>query len=222
MESIIKVEKLVKIYHSGSSDIKAIDGVSVEVATGEFLMITGRNGSGKSTLLHLMALLDLPNSGEVIIQDQKTCHLSEKKRTDLRLRQLGYIFQEYALITELSALENVMLPAMMIGTSKEAMKRAIFLLDKVGLKNKENRLPSELSGGEQQRVAIARALVNKPKILFADEPTANLDTISSKSVLEIFKNLNEKDGITIVMVTHEEEELIYASRKIRLSDGRLV
>jgi len=147
--------------------------------------------------------------------------LSEKKRTDLRLRQLGYIFQEYALITELSALENVMLPAMMIGTSKEAMKRAIFLLDKVGLKNKENRLPSELSGGEQQRVTIARALVNEPKILFADEPTANLDTISSKSVLEIFKNLNEKDGITIVMVTHEEE-LIYASRKIRLSDGRLV
>ena len=147
--------------------------------------------------------------------------MSEKKRTDLRLRQLGYIFQEYALITELSALENVMLPAMMIGTSKEAMKRAIFLLDKVGLKNKENRLPSELSGGEQQRVTIARALVNEPKILFADEPTANLDTISSKSVLEIFKNLNEKDGITIVMVTHEEE-LIYASRKIRLSDGRLV
>jgi len=221
MESIIKVENLVKIYHSGSSDVKAIDNVSFEVSTGEFLMITGRNGSGKSTLLHLMALLDLPNSGEVIIQDQKTCHLSEKKRTDLRLRQLGYIFQEYALITELSALENVMLPAMMIGTSKEAMKRAIFLLDKVGLKNKENRLPSELSGGEQQRVAIARALVNEPKILFADEPTANLDTISSKSVLEIFKNLNEKDGITIVMVTHEEE-LIYASRKIRLSDGRLV
>ena len=222
MESIIKVEKLVKIYHSGSSDIKAIDGVSVEVATGEFLMITGRNGSGKSTLMHLMALLDLPNSGEVVIQDQKTCHLSEKKRTDLRLRQLGYIFQEYALITELSVLENVMLPAMMIGTSKEAMERAIFLLDKVDLMNKKNCLPSELSGGEQQRVAIARALVNKPKILFADEPTANLDTISSKSVLEIFKNLNEKDGITIVMVTHEEEELIYASRKIRLSDGRLV
>jgi len=222
MESIIKVENLIKIYHSGSSDVKAIDNVSFEVSTGEFLMITGRNGSGKSTLLHLMALLDLPNSGEVIIQDQKTCHLSEKKRTDLRLRQLGYIFQEYALITELSALENVMLPAMMIGTSKEAMKRAIFLLDKVGLKNKENRLPSELSGGEQQRVAIARALVNEPKILFADEPTANLDTTASKSVLEIFKNLNEKDGITIVMVTHEEEELIYASRKIRLSDGRLV
>jgi len=222
MESIIKVEKLVKIYHLGSSDIKAIDGVSVEVATGEFLMITGRNGSGKSTLMHLMALLDLPNSGEVVIQDQKTCHLSEKKRTDLRLRQLGYIFQEYALITELSVLENVMLPAMMIGTSKEAMERAIFLLDKVDLMNKKNCLPSELSGGEQQRVAIARALVNKPKILFADEPTANLDTISSKSVLEIFKNLNEKDGITIVMVTHEEEELIYASRKIRLSDGRLV
>jgi len=221
MESIIKVENLVKIYHSGGSDVKALDDVSIEVAAGEFLMITGRNGSGKSTLLHQMALLDLPNSGQVIIRGQKTCHLSEKKRIDLRLRQLGYIFQEYALIPELSALENVMLPAMMIGTSKAAMKRAIFLLDKVGLKNKENRLPSELSGGEQQHVAIARALVNEPKILFADEPTANLDTTASKRVLEIFKNLNKKDGITIVMVTHEEEELIYAGRKIRLSDGRL-
>lgn len=222
MESIIKVENLIKIYHSGNSDIKALDGISVEVAAGEFFMITGRNGSGKSTLLHHIALLDSPNSGQVIIQGQKTCHLSEKKRTDLRLCQLGYIFQEYALISELSALENVMLPAMMVGTSKVAMKKANFLLDKVGLKNKENRLPSELSGGEQQRVAIARALVNEPKIIFADEPTANLDTAAAKSVLEIFKNLNEKEGITIVMVTHETEELVYASRKIQLSDGRIV
>jgi putative ABC transport system ATP-binding protein len=135
---------------------------------------------------------------------------------------LGYIFQEYALISELSALENVMLPAMMVGTSKEAMKRAVSLLNKVDLNNKEKRLPSELSGGEQQRVAIARALVNEPKIIFADEPTANLDTVASKKVLDIFKNLNEKDGITIVMITHEEEELVYASRKIQLSDGRLI
>lgn len=135
---------------------------------------------------------------------------------------MGYVFQEYALISELSVLENVMLPAMMVGTSKEAMKRAVSLLSKVDLKNKEKRLPSELSGGEQQRVAIARALVNEPKIIFADEPTANLDTVASKKVLEIFKNLNEKDGITIVMITHEEEELVYASRKILLSDGRMI
>lgn len=222
MESIIKVENLVKIYHSGGSDVKALDDVSVEVAAGEFLMITGRNGSGKSTLLHHMALLDFPNSGEVIVRGRKTSHLSEKKRSELRLCQLGYIFQEYALISELSALENVMLPAMMVGTFKEAMKRAVSLLNKVDLNNKEKRLPSELSGGEQQRVAIARALVNEPKIIFADEPTANLDTVASKKVLDIFKNLNEKDGITIVMITHEEEELVYASRKIQLSDGRLI
>lgn len=222
MEPIVKVEKITKIYRSGDSDVKALNNVSVEVAAGEFLMITGRNGSGKSTLLHNMALLDSPNSGEIIIQGQKTSHLSEKKRSSLRLSQLGYIFQEYALISELSALENVMLPAMMIGTTKAAMKRANYLLHKVGLKNKENRLPAELSGGEQQRVAIARALVNEPKIIFADEPTANLDTTASKKVLDIFKKLNEKENITIVMITHEEEELAYATRKIQLSDGVLV
>jgi len=218
---IIRTEKISKIYRSGSMQTKALNNVSVNVESGEFLMITGRNGSGKSTLLHQLALLDYPDSGEVYIEGKKTTHLSEKKRMHFRLSKLGYIFQEYALIAEMTVLENVMLPAMMLESSKKAKKRAIEMLNKIGLHNKFDRLPSQLSGGEQQKVAIARALINRPKIIFADEPTANLDTIASKEVLSIFKFLNEKEGITIAMITHEPEELVYASRIIHLSDGRI-
>ena len=219
--AIIKTDSITRIYGSGSSRFKALNKLSFDIFSGEFLMITGRNGSGKSTLLHQLGLLDKPDEGEVCIEGQNTVDLSEKKRMDFRLKRLGYIFQEYALIAELSALENVMLPAMMLESKKVAKRRAIELLTRIGLKEKYNRLPAHLSGGEQQRVAIARALINRPKIIFADEPTANLDSVASKDVLEIFKNLN-KDGITIVMITHEPEELVYASRIVKLSDGRLV
>ncbi|MFA5157634.1 MAG: ABC transporter ATP-binding protein [Patescibacteria group bacterium] len=221
MEPIVACKNLFKVYHSGGSSVKAVNDLIVSVNQGEFVMITGRNGSGKSTLLHLLALLDQPDKGEVFVLNEPTSHLSEAKKMDFRLRQLGYIFQEYALIAELSALENVMLPSMMLNTSQVAKKKALDILDKLELSNKLNRLPSELSGGEQQRVAIARALINDPKVIFADEPTANLDTVSSKHILEIFKALNEKENITIIMVTHEPEELFYASRQIKLSDGRL-
>ena len=221
-EYIIVTKKISKTYDSGSVKFKALNRVSINVKSGDFLMITGRNGSGKSTLLHQLALLDFPDEGEVFIDGEKTTHLSEKKRMDFRLSRLGYIFQEYALIAELTALENVMLPAMMIEPSKKAKKRAIGILTKIGLKNKYGRLPSELSGGEQQKVAIARALINYPKIIFADEPTANLDTTASKEVLEIFKSLNEKEGITIIMITHEPDELVYANRIIKLLDGKIL
>lgn len=220
MGSVIACKDLLKIYRSGGSEVRALDNISISVDAGEFVMITGRNGSGKSTLLHLLALLDQPDKGEIFILGEPTSHLKEKKKSDLRLAQLGYIFQEYALIGELTALENVMLPSMMLGDSSTAKKKATEILEKVELSKKMHRLPSELSGGEQQRVAIARALINDPKIIFADEPTANLDTVASKHILEIFKSLN-KEGITIAMVTHEQEELVYASRQIQLSDGRL-
>lgn len=219
--NIIAGEQISKIYQNGESKVFAVRDISLEIKTGEFLMITGRNGSGKSTLMHLLALLDQPTNGEIIIDGEKTSHLSETHKMAMRLLKLGYVFQEYALVAELSVLENVMLPAMMLGASREAKKRALELLDKVNLFDKINRLPSQLSGGEQQRVAIARALVNKPKILFADEPTANLDSVASEQVLKIFKTLNENDGLTIIMVTHEPEELAYASRHINLKDGRI-
>lgn len=218
---IIQADKVSKTYHSGGVDIRALKDVSLAIGAGDFIMITGRNGSGKSTLLHQLALLDTPDSGEVIIDNKKTTRLNEGLRMDFRLSSLGYIFQEYALIAELTAIENVMLPAMMLETSKKAKKKAASLLDKVGLQNKHHRLPSQLSGGEQQKVAIARSLVNSPRIIFADEPTANLDTVAAKEILNIFKILNEKDGITIIMVTHEPEELEFASRLINLSDGRI-
>jgi len=219
---ILEAKNLKKNYQSGASVVKALNGISVSVKKGEFLMIIGKNGSGKSTFLHQLALLDKPDFGEIYIENQKVTNLAEKEKSKLRLNKLGYIFQEYALITELSVLENVMLPAMMIGTTKNAKKRAKQLLKKIGLINKSNRLPSQLSGGEQQKVAIARSLINSPKIIFADEPTANLDTNASKEILNIFKNLNQKDNITIIMVTHEMDELKYASRKIKLSDGKLI
>lgn len=221
MKPIIECKNLVKIYHSGGNEVRAVNDMSISIDPGEFVMITGRNGSGKSTLLHLLALLDKPDQGEITILGESTSHLNEAKKMDFRLQKLGYIFQEYALISELTALENVMLPSMMLNDSKTAKKKAIEILEKVDLRNKMNRLPSELSGGEQQRVAIARSLINNPKIIFADEPTANLDSIASKRILDIFKNLNHSEGITIAMVTHEQEELVYASRLIQLSDGRL-
>ncbi len=218
----IIVKNLSKTYSTQATKVEALRRVSLEIEKGEFLMITGRNGSGKSTLMHLLALLDKPTEGQIFIADQEVAHLSAKKQMGLRLRQLGYVFQEYALIAEMTALENVMLPMMMYKTGKIAKQKAVGILQKVDLRDKMNRLPSQLSGGEQQRVAIARSLINNPKIIFADEPTANLDSIASEKVMKIFKDLNKKDKITIIMVTHEPEELVYASRVINLSDGRLV
>jgi len=201
--------------------VHALRNVSIEVKKGEFIMITGRNGSGKSTLLHQLGLLDIPNEGEVVIDGQKTRHMKERQRSLFRLKKIGYIFQEYALLAELTALDNVILPSMMINDYKTAKKTAIKILKKLGIGDKIHRLPNQLSGGEQQKVAIARSLVNDPIIIFADEPTANLDIKSAVDVLNIFANLN-KEGHTIVMVTHEQEELKYATRLIKLSDGKVI
>ncbi len=217
----VSIKNLVKDYGAGDNVTRAVNSVSLDISPGEFLMITGRNGSGKSTLMHIMALLDEPTKGEIFINGKDLSHVKASAKSKLRLRELGYIFQEYALIAELTALENVMLPAMMLAGRKAARQKAQELLKKVNLEKKQKRLPTQLSGGEQQRVAVARSLINDPKIIFADEPTANLDSIASVEVLEIFKKLNRDEGITIVMVTHEPEELAYASRVINLSDGKL-
>lgn len=218
---IIRVEKLVKTYGTGDVKVQALRGVSLTVKEGDFFIITGRNGSGKSTLLHQLGLLDRPDSGAIHLHGQEVTRMSENARTELRLRYLGYIFQEYALVAELSALENVMLPALMLERPRVARERARKLLARVGLGKKMHRLPTELSGGEQQKVAIARALVNDPTVLFADEPTANLDTVAARDVLQTFKMLNERENHTIVMITHEQEETTYAKTLITLADGRI-
>lgn len=204
----------------GKVKVHALRGVSFEVEKGEYLAIMGPSGSGKSTLLHQLGLLDIPTSGEIMIAGIDVIGLSEHERTIFRLNQLGYVFQEYAILPELTALENVYLPSMMMGKKRENyLKSSTDILDTVGLGHRLHHLPRELSGGEHQRVAVARALVNKPKILFADEPCANLDTESSMQILELFKKLNKELGQTIVMVSHEEWHKKYVDRVIYLKDG---
>lgn len=214
---MINVENLVKIY-PGKVPTFALKGVSLKIAKGELVALMGRSGSGKSTLLHQLGLLDLPTSGSVVINKLDVLSLSDAKRTRFRLQHLGYVFQEYALIAEFTALENVYFPAMAFGDTS-AKERAARLLDLVGLQERMNHYPSEMSGGEQQRVAIARSLINNPKILFADEPTANLDTVSSEVVFRLFQKLNKELKQTILVVTHEPEDKKYVDRVIWLKDG---
>lgn len=214
---MIKVENLIKTY-PGEVPTLALKGVSLEIAEGEFVALMGRSGSGKSTLLHQLGLLDMPTSGSVVINKFNVLTLSDSERTRFRLQHLGYVFQEYALIAEFTALENVSFPAMAFGDDS-AKERAEHLLDLVGLKDRMNHYPNEMSGGEQQRVAIARSLINNPKVLFADEPTANLDTVSSEVVFKLFQKLNKELKQTILVVTHEPEDKKYVDRVIWLKDG---
>lgn len=219
---IIRAQNISKTYHLGEVEVHALRDVSLDINEGDFVTITGRNGAGKSTLMHNLAVLDRPDSGRIIINGNDVTKMTKMQRLELRLRHLGYIFQEYALIAELSALENVIMPAMMLESVKSARKRAERLLKTMDLEHHSKHLPSQLSGGQQQKVAIARSLINNPMILFADEPTANLDSVAAREVLEIFVKLNREGHHTIVMVTHEDEETKYANRLVRLSDGRII
>ncbi|WP_135604576.1 ABC transporter ATP-binding protein [Methanococcoides sp. NM1] len=220
---MIVVKDLKRYYGSGETAVKALNGVSFEIKKGEFVAIMGASGSGKTTLLRILALLDDATDGEYTIRGLKVSSLPEAERSYYRLTQVGYVFQDYALINEMSAAENVYVLSMMEGKSKkESYKIALEALDKVGLKDKPDRVPDELSGGEKQRVAIARAIAKKPDIMFADEPCANLDRRNSKQVLDVFKELNDKYGQTIVMVTHEPWHVEYVDRVITLEDGILV
>ena len=216
---IIQVKNLKRTYE-GRVPTQALRGVSFEVQAGEFLAVMGRSGCGKSTLLHQLGLLDTPTEGEVIIDNKNILELSDQQKAEFRLKKLGYVFQEYALLPELTVLEAVYLPLMIQGAEKNRyIEKATAMLEKVGLKDRIDHLPAELSGGEQQRVAIARAIVNNPKILFADEPCANLDSVSSETILELFSELNKEMGQTIIMVTHEKEDQKYVKRVVWMKDG---
>lgn len=218
---MIKVNNLTKVFATAAGDFTALKELSFEIKTGQFVSIVGRSGSGKSTLLYQMSLLDKPTKGSIIIDDKETTKLDSVHRTLFRLNNLGYVFQDYALIPTLTAKENVAVPLIMKGLStKEAYEKALIALASVSLQEKADNVPSRLSGGQQQRVSIARAIATNPKILFADEPTANLDTESSEKVLKVFEELN-KTGLTIVMVTHEMDYAIRTHRIITLSDGEL-
>ncbi len=216
---MIEAKNLVKIFKSGDQKIIALNDISFVVPQGQFVTITGKSGSGKSTLLYQLGLLDIPTSGGAIIDGEDLVPASEKKRTHTRLNDLGYIFQDYAILPSLSALENTVLPLLMQGYStKVANEKAMKALEKVGLLDRMNNLPSQLSGGQQQRVSIARAIAHNPKVIFADEPTANLDSETSEQVIKTFIDLN-KEGQTIVMVTHEPEYAKLAHRTITMADG---
>lgn len=217
--SLIKISNLVKTYEGGEGRVTALGGVNLEIAEGEFLAMVGPSGSGKSTLLSILGAINPPTSGKVIIDDIDIYELSNEKRADFRSEYLGFVFQQFQLIPYLTAIENVMLPlAITSYSSREQSEMAERVLERVGLGNKLERLPNQLSGGEQERVAIARAIVNEPPILFADEPTGSLDTKTGEEIMELFKALNE-EGQTIIMVTHNLETLKYASRAIFIRDG---
>lgn len=216
---MIKVTNLTKTYVNGEIVTPVLKGIDLHIKKGEFVAIMGKSGAGKSTLLYQISLLDKPTTGEVLVGDIDILKLSETERTDFRLRKLGYIFQDYALVPELSAEENVAIPLLMQGIdAQEARSRARKIIDNIDMVGKYDNRPNQLSGGQQQRVSIARAIVQQPEILFADEPTANLDATSSNQVIDLMHELHKK-GQTIVMVTHEPEYTKYCDRIIYLEDG---
>ena len=220
---MLEVRNLSKTYHMGHLSVNALNDVSFTVEEGTIVCVNGRSGSGKSTMLRQLGLLDYPTSGQIFFAGQEVTRLSGNARARLRLTYLGYVFQEFALLYELTALENVSLPGMMLGKPGQIYrKRARELLALVGLGDRWRHHPKELSGGEQQRVAIARALINEPRVLFADEPCANLDTVSSQSVMETIVRLNKELQLTVVFVSHEPNDVRYATGYITLSDGKLV
>jgi putative ABC transport system ATP-binding protein len=220
---MIHLQNIEKVYRTNTVETLALNKVSLDVAKGEFLSIMGPSGCGKSTLLNIIGLLDEPSKGEIRIDDQKTDELSDKQLANFRNKKLGFIFQSYHLINDLQVLDNVELPLLYRDTTAKERKRlATEALAKVGLSNRVKHFPSQLSGGQKQRVAIARAIVGNPEIILADEPTGNLDSAMGNEIMDILVQLNQRDGTTIVMVTHDEHMAKKTHRLVRLFDGSQV
>jgi putative ABC transport system ATP-binding protein len=219
---LIEFREVAKIYGKGEAEVRALDGASFKIETGEFVAIMGPSGSGKSTAMNLIGCLDSPTSGEYLFHGVPVASLDREQRALLRRNYLGFVFQGYNLLARASALENVELPLIYKGVGRaERKRRALDALSKVGLKGREHHTPSELSGGQQQRVAIARALIGNPDVILADEPTGNLDTKMSREIMDLLCDLNDNEGMTIIMVTHEEDMAEYAHRLIWMVDGKV-
>lgn len=220
---MLEVKDIKKIFSTGDAKVAAVNGISLRVEQGEFASIVGRSGSGKTTLLSLMGALDKPTSGDIIVDRQNVTTLGDHALIKYRAKKIGFVFQGYNLVPNLTALENVMLPMEFARVPKKRRKeRAQLLLDQVGLTGtKQQRKPGRLSGGEQQRVAIARALANKPKLIFADEPTGNLDAQTGKTIFELLHNLSRSENTTIIVVTHDMEIAGRTDKVFRLKDGQL-
>ncbi|MBR3133195.1 MAG: ABC transporter ATP-binding protein [Clostridia bacterium] len=220
--SVIKTKSISKVFGDKKHETRVLEDISLDIEKGEFVSLMGASGSGKSTLLYLIGGLDKPTSGEVYINDQDINKLKDKKMSELRRKNIGFVFQFYNLVQNLSVEDNIMLPVIMDGRKEKDYKdRLDKILKIIGLEGKRKSLPSELSGGQQQRVSIARAIILGPSIILADEPIGNLDSKSGKEVMDLFKQINKEEGITILQVTHSEEAAEYGDRIIRLKDGRL-
>jgi putative ABC transport system ATP-binding protein len=220
---MIELYNVHKTYKIGDNVIRALNGVDLKVEKGEFLSIVGPSGSGKSTLLNIIGCIDTPTEGKVIIDSQDVSNLGDRGLTKIRLRKIGFIFQQFYLIPTLNALENIELPMKEAKMGRDARrKRALALLDQVGLAERKGHYPSQLSGGEQQRVAIARSLANSPQMILADEPTGEIDTKTSEKIVSLLHNLNKKEGLTLIIVTHDLKIAGYADRSITIEDGKIV
>ncbi|MFC2014061.1 ABC transporter ATP-binding protein [Chloroflexota bacterium] len=217
---MIKLENITKVYRMGKVGVYALNGVSLSIGEGEMVSIIGASGSGKSTLLNVMGCLDRPTSGRYLIDGADVSRLNDNKLADMRNKKFGFVFQEFNLLSRVSAIANVELP-LIYGNSRNKRQRAIEALERVGLGTRARHKPTELSGGEQQRVAIARALVNNPALILADEPTGNLDSASTAEIISIFHQLNQ-EGITVALVTHEMDIASQTQRIIRVLDGKII
>jgi putative ABC transport system ATP-binding protein len=218
---LISIENVTKVYHMGTIDVHALRGVSLQVHAGEMVAIMGPSGSGKSSLMNILGALDVPTAGTYLLDGQNVGRMRQDALSEVRNRKIGFVFQSFNLLPRTSALANVELPLIYAGITN-GRKRCVAALEMVGLGDRANHHPNELSGGEQQRVAIARALVNEPSLILADEPTGNLDSVAGEDVMRVFQELNEQRGITVIVVTHEEEIAEHTRRIVRLQDGLVV
>jgi putative ABC transport system ATP-binding protein len=223
MSAIVSVENVTKVYMLGKTEVPAVRDVTLEVGEGEFLAIAGPSGSGKTTLLNLVGCVDTPTSGTVVVNGHDTGRLSERALTDLRLRTIGFIFQSFNLVPVLSVFQNVEFPLLLQGTlgKRERQARVVALLEAVGLAEHTRHRPSELSGGQRQRVAIARALVTRPRLVLADEPTANLDSRTGEAIIDLMREMNRRDGTTFIFSTHDPRVMSHANAIVRIADGRI-
>jgi putative ABC transport system ATP-binding protein len=220
--SNVKLQQLTKYYKRGSEVIRALDGVTINIDKGEFVAVVGRSGSGKTTMLDLLGLLLKPTSGQLLIDEVDTTKLGDRDRAHMRARSVGFVFQEYNLLSGLNVLENVMLPLRYVKNGKDGKARAMDLIERVGLGDRVKHRPAELSGGQAQRVAIARALVNKPSMVLLDEPTGAVDTETAQQLVDLLKQLNREEQVTLVLVTHDLDVAGEARRRIRLKDGQVL
>jgi putative ABC transport system ATP-binding protein len=222
-DHLLKLRDVTKIYKMGETEIKALNGVTLNVEKGEFLSVVGPSGSGKSTLLNIIGCIDTPTSGEVHIEGTDVSKLKDRELTKIRLHKIGFIFQQFYLIPTLNAMENVELPMKEARLQREERrKRVKQLLESVGLGERERHYPNQLSGGEQQRVAIARSLANSPSVILADEPTGEIDSETSEKIVTLLKKLNSEEKVTLIVVTHNLKVAGYADRSITLEDGKIV